>query len=920
MLIDNIIKQANVNTQQEYRVFLHKANGELIREITPQLINREYKPILGGCDTFSFSIHKQHHGKPTESYAQIIGSALIRVSVGGINIGYFEIQNPVIDNDGIKEVKNITTLSREISLINKTIFLPENVYKLVNDAYPEKGILNIINKISPSWSVGDIDFSLLNKERYFDVVDSNPYEFLLNQVQEAFDCLIEFDSVNKLINVRVLEGYGEESSIYVSLNNILMDAKVTELSEGIFTSLNLYGDNELSIREVNFGSTRIQDYSYFKNTNFMSQSLINTLNAYDILVANSTVTYTNYLSTLSSLEGQLVTNQTDLIILQGELKTLEVLLSYKQSINESTTSTLTLVNAKKSQISSKKNIINSLISNINSTNLAIDNLINVVDINNNLTLAQIKELDAFIKEDTYQDSSFAVTDAMTYNQIIDIKKQLLEQGKTVLSRVSKPRYKIDINVLDFLKNKEFAPWWNELKIGDLIRLNIDDTYDVYVRVVSYTHNWDSNSLTIQIGNRYQIDDATIELIELLKNSITTSTSVNFERTKYKDYVNNDRNEVLDFINSSLDLNKNAVVGGVNQEMLFDSSGLLMRRYEPTLSNFSPKQLKITNNAIVLTDDGFNSAKTAIGQLANGQYGISAEVIAGIMILGNNMIIQTGNGDFRVDGSGVNITKMALNLTSADNLKNILIDPSVGLKIRSRLNTSQGFVDRFFFDNATGKFKFNGDLQAAGGTFSGALSAATGTFSGALVAATGTFSGSLVAPTIIGGTITGASILAGDPSFGKVRISSVAGDGALQLLNAQGTSIFQMYSIGSSNEIQFQSLNNNRISILAGLGNFTASGQNVTISASSRLAFEAFGADIRFNTLPTIGGIDYLATRNYISSQGYASQNYVNSQGFITSSYAVKDHSSQGISLQYLSGNNSVEVRVNGLYKGAIFLV
>lgn len=54
--------------------------------------------------------------------------------------------------------------------------------------------------------------------------------------------------------------------------------------------------------------------------------------------------------------------------------------------------------------------------------------------------------------------------------------------------------------------------------------------------------------------------------------------------------------------------------------------------------------------------------------------------------------------------------------------------------------------------------FKGQLQAASGTFSGDLSAAGGTFKGALQAATGTFSGILNASTINSSTINGGSIL------------------------------------------------------------------------------------------------------------------------------------------------------------------
>lgn len=857
MLIDNIISQADVKTRQEYRVFICKMNREVIREITHQSYGKSYSPQLGGCDAFSFSIPKMYDGKLVANYNDIVGRNLIKVQKGTTPIGYFEIQNVQIENDGIKEAKNIKAYSAETKLINKKIYLTEGVFKFVNDANPSSGIMNVIISKIKSWTIGYIDPVLINKERYFDIADTNIYELMVNKIQETYECVFIFDTINKQINAYALDNFGNDSPIIISLQNILKDASVEELSEEIVTRLHLYGDNEISIRDINFGNDFIDNFSYFKNSRFMSDSLINALNAYDVLVASYSTTYTNYLNSLYSLESQLVVAESDLLILQGELTALLEQKSYLQSLGQSTTSIQVQINNKQIEVNTKTNQINSLQSNINSVNASIDEIVNILDVDNNFTTLQQEELDQFIIEDTYQDSSFLVADSATYPQSIDVQKSLKTAGTNILARVSYPRYRLNINVIDFLKNKEFSPWWDKLFIGDIIRIDIDGAFVANVRVTSYTHDWDSNNLTIQLGDKYQFDDANIQLMDLLKSSISTGTSVNFERYKYKDYTSNNKNDILSFINSALDLSKNAVIGGTNQELLLDSTGLLMRRYDTSISNYSPKQLKITNNAIVLTDDAFTTAKTAIGQLPNGLYGIAAEVIAGKMILGNNMIIETGSGDFRVDGSGVNITKMALNLTSGDNLKNILIDPTVGIKIRSRQTTSQAFVDRFYFDNTTGKFKFNGDLEAVGGTFSGTVSAAS------IVSST------IDSSFINGATFTGGQITIGGVGLGKVRINNFAEGGIITFLNSSSIEKGSLYYRQLSDEIQLKSLTSD-ISVSTFQDLILSGSTSAILSSSGRLSLESFSGDIRFNTTPSVGGTDYLASRNWVFSQGYIS--------------------------------------------------
>jgi len=710
LLIDNIIQQVD-DRQQDYRIILCKMNREVIREITSQSYSKTYSPQLGGVESFAFTIPKYYDNKEVANYDDIIGRNLVRIQKGDTNIGYFEIQNPQIVNDGMSEKKNVKVYAEEIKLIGKKVYLTEGVFKIQDDINPENGILNLVTSISKSWDIGYVDPALVNKERYFDIADTNIYELLMNQTQTTFECVFIYDTTNKLINVYALENFGNESKIIMSLDNILETASVEEISDEIVTRLHLYGDNEITVRDINFGNDYIQNFSYFKNTKFMSQSLIDVLDDYDVLQDSYSATYTNYLASLSVLEGDLVDANSDLLILEGELTSLQEQKSLLISIGGDIAAINIEIANKQSDINLKENEINSLQNSIDSINNSIDTIINILNESNNFTEEQLKELDLFIIADTYQDSSFLVTDNFTYNESIAIQEDLLELGASILQRVSVPRYKINISAVDFLRNKEYAPWWDELKIGDTVLINVDNAFTATVRVTSYNHSEDNNGLDIQLGDKYQLDDPNIELLDLIKSSLSTSTSVNYERYKYKDYVNNNKNEVLEFINSSLDLNKNKVIGGEHQELLFDPSGALFRRWNENANDYSNKQLKIVNNAIVLTDDKFLSAKTAIGELANGLYGIAAEIIAGKMILGNNLIIETNDGSFKVDENGVNITSMVMNLTTDDNLKNILIDPEVGFKIRSRSNTSQAFVDTLFIDPTSKKLNFDGDITA-----------------------------------------------------------------------------------------------------------------------------------------------------------------------------------------------------------------
>lgn len=843
MLIDNIIASADV-ANQEYRIFLCKMDKSVIRELTKSSFNKVYSPQLGGADEFSFSIPKFYDNLPVLNYDDIVGRNFIKIQQMNTVLGYFEIQSTQIQNDGLAEIKNIKCSSLEIKLVNKQLYLTTGTFKLVDNTNPSKGLLNIITTKSPSWSIGFVDSSLLSKERYFDITAVNVLEFLLTDIQTAYECVFVFNTVDNTINAYALSSFGRQSRLIVSMNNLGKSASIESLTNEVVTRLYLYGDNELSVYDVNLGQAFIQNFNYYKNTRYMSQGLINALNTYDAKVASYQTQYTNYVGQLTTLNAQLETYENDLLVLQNDLASLEKQKSYLASIQQSLVTINAQITAKNAEISSKQSQINSTNGQITSINNAINGIITQLQMSNNFTTAQIKELDQFVIEDTYQDSSYLITDSSTYQDKINVENALLNAGKNILARVSSPRYRIDMDVIDFLKVQEFSDMWNELYIGDIIRVDIDG-FIVTVRVVGYTHDWDNNKLTIQFGDKYQLDDANIELLDLLKSSMSAGTSINFERYKYKDYTSNNKNEILEFINSSLDLAKNAVVGGTNQSISITDAGFFAKTWDSNINSFSPEQLAIVNNAIVLSRDGFNTVSTAIGKLANGQYGIAAEVVAGKMILGNNMIIETGNGDFIVDGNGVRITKMSLNMTSANNLSNIQLNPTNGIVVQSRPNVSAPWESKFYVD-VNGNVQFKGNLQGATGTFSGSLTAST--ING------GTINGT----NIFGGNITGTNIFGGEVNIGtssKIRMFNYNNDGQIWFYNPSSvlTSSIKGGGIGGYS-LFLNADDNGEIRIRTG-GTLSLIGSNTV---------QIGGSSISFNTRPNVSGAYVLLEGDSIS--------------------------------------------------------
>ena len=102
----------------------------------------------------------------------------------------------------------------------------------------------------------------------------------------------------------------------------------------------------------------------------------------------------------------------------------------------------------------------------------------------------------------------------------------------------------------------------------------------------------------------------------------------------------------------------------NQDYVFDEHGMLFRKYQPLLDNYSDEQLKIINSTIAITSDNWQTVRTAIGshyyidpltkEVTYG-YGINGEVLIGKIILGEQLGIYNSGATLQFNRNGLNIT-------------------------------------------------------------------------------------------------------------------------------------------------------------------------------------------------------------------------------------------------------------------------
>ena len=315
-------------------IYLCKTDNTIICELNG--IDRKtvsYTKQLNNIATIQFDVHRYIDGEESNGYDLLDEAMYIRVD----NIGYFRMSYPETTCDGYDEYKSVTAQSCECELQLKSLvgfkincgsldsmeyLYPNNVTEtdegvkiaresivLYDSFCKQLSLLDLALEKVPEWTIGHVDEKALNSKsiefkkddngdfvldengspiieektnpakRCFDIDNKSIYAFLTQDVAQKFECMFEFDTFNRRINVYSLENYGKDSGVQIGYTNLVQELKITPATEdNIFTRFNVQGGDSLTIDSVNFGTSTIEDLSYFLNTKHIDNKLIEKYN------------------------------------------------------------------------------------------------------------------------------------------------------------------------------------------------------------------------------------------------------------------------------------------------------------------------------------------------------------------------------------------------------------------------------------------------------------------------------------------------------------------------------------------------------------------------------------------------------------------------------------------------------------------
>jgi hypothetical protein len=446
---------------------------------------------------FLFTFPRSINGTELDAFDFIEGKRVVYVE----DLGYFIIDSVVEDSDGSVPIKRVTCLSQDSELVYKKILEFEGTYSLAQ-------LMDLILSLAPEWSIDSIHANLQDLYRTFEVRDTNVYRFLTSDVSTSYDCVILFSYFEKTITIIPADYPPLETDVFLSYENLVKSTEYKEITNEITTCLYCYGGNNLNIRYVNpLGTNAIYNFDYFMTTDWMSQALIDAIEAWETKVESYIDEYKELLEELSEYQLLLLTYQAQLINYEILLASALEVRAVRIEQGLDTTDIDALIEQYETMISNQNVLIAQTeeeITNITSQITAINATLAFTN-TSNFTTALYSELQNFIFENTYFNDNIITTESMTFAEIQEQSQQLYDIATEVLEKISKPRYEIEIDSVNLLALKEYEVFIEQLGMGNQITIDSGKGYYIDAVLLECEFSYENpESFKIIIGNRQRL--------------------------------------------------------------------------------------------------------------------------------------------------------------------------------------------------------------------------------------------------------------------------------------------------------------------------------------------------------------------------------------------------------------------------------
>lgn len=271
------------------------------------------------------------------------------------------------------------------------------------------------------------------------------------------------------------------------------------------------------------------------------------------------------------------------------------------------------------------------------------------------------ELCSFKREDTYRNDNY-LGDGVKHEKIVKNVEGLIKRATEELERACEISYSINTTIGNLLTMPEFKSLWDDFNLGNWIHIQIDE--NIYkLRLISIAFDYsDLAHIAVEFSDVTKSNNQMTDLKSLFQQASSMATNFNsVTRQAEKGYLTNQEFNIMK--EAGLDIANTTITNADNQDFVIDRYGLTGRIWNDVKNVFDDEQIRIINNLLCFTSDGWKHTRLALGKIYyydtkdkcyKWAYGLNAEVLISRLIMSELLKIFNKSGTYTIDDNGFNI--------------------------------------------------------------------------------------------------------------------------------------------------------------------------------------------------------------------------------------------------------------------------
>ena len=272
---------------------------------------------------------------------------------------------------------------------------------------------------------------------------------------------------------------------------------------------------------------------------------------------------------------------------------------------------------------------------------------------NNFTRSQMTKLSAFLREDELNLQDIVETSQDNLSSSFKVKQDAKESGRIELQKICQPQLQFSMSMANIYALPEFASIVHQFQLGKVIKVGLRPDYVKQSRLLQVDINFDDFSeFSCEFGELTNLRTQSDIHADLLKNAITAGKSVATNSSYWSRGSDIATAIDLKIQQGLLDSTTKIKAIDASQGVVIDKYGIWLTKTNPDGST-SPYQTRIVNNMILMSDDGFQTSRSALGEIVvDGEtyYGIIAEMVLSGIVESSKIIGGTIQIGLQEDGS------------------------------------------------------------------------------------------------------------------------------------------------------------------------------------------------------------------------------------------------------------------------------